>query len=120
MRIQTFAQKTGLTAHTLRYYEKLGLLIPGRNLAGHRDYREADIEWVAFIIRLKDTSMPLNEIQRYALLRSQGDKTITERRALLAKHAERLEQRLLEQHQHLASLKAKMDYYDNVLIKNSA
>ncbi|WP_312982916.1 MerR family transcriptional regulator [Atlantibacter sp.] len=120
MRIQYFAQLTGLTAHTLRYYEKLGLLVPDRNSSGHRDYREADVEWVAFIVRLKETDMPLSEIQRYAALRSQGNATVNERRALLAQHAERLEQRLAEQHQHLDRLKAKMAHYDSELIKNSA
>ncbi|WP_312973925.1 MerR family transcriptional regulator [Atlantibacter sp.] len=120
MRIRHFSRITGLTAHTLRYYEKLGLLLPDRNSSGHRDYREADVEWVAFIVRLKETDMPLSDIQRYAALRSQGNTTVNERRALLAHHAERLEQRLAEQHLHLDRLKAKMAYYDSELIKNSA
>uniref|UniRef100_UPI000463ED31 MerR family transcriptional regulator n=1 Tax=Franconibacter helveticus TaxID=357240 RepID=UPI000463ED31 len=75
MRIQAFAEMTGLTAHTLRYYEKLGLLSPQRSAAGHRDYRQSDVDWVAFIQRLKATDMPLEAIQRYAALRSQGNET---------------------------------------------
>lgn len=120
MRIQAFAELTGLTAHTLRYYEKLGLLVPGRNAAGHRDYRQSDIDWAAFIRRLKATDMPLEEIQRYAALRSQGESTAAERRALLAEHAERLERRLAEQVIHLERLKEKMAWYDRELVKNRA
>ena len=120
MRIQHFAALTGLTAHTLRYYEKIGLLAPDRNSSGHRDYREADVSWVAFILRLKATDMPLEEIQRYAALRAAGDATASARRKLLAQHADRLERRLAEQQTHLALLKEKMAYYDSVLIKNSA
>lgn len=120
MRIQAFAELTGLTAHTLRYYEKLGLLIPGRNAYGHRDYRQSDVDWVAFIRRLKATGMPLEAIQRYALLRSLGESTVSGRRALLAEHADRLERQLAEQRDHLNLLKEKMAYYDEVLIKNGA
>lgn len=72
MRIQAFATLTGLGVHTLRYYEKLGLLVPARNASGHRDYSRSELDWAAFIKRLKATDMPLEEIQRYALLRSQG------------------------------------------------
>lgn len=120
MRIQIFAQLTGLSVHTLRYYEKLGLLSPGRNASGHRDYRESDIEWVNFIKRLKATDMPLEAIQRYAQLRSAGDSTLAERRTLLAHHAERLSRRLAEQQAHLHQLEVKMAWYDDALLKNSA
>ncbi|ALB63707.1 Transcriptional regulator, MerR family [Cronobacter condimenti 1330] len=120
MRIQEFAALSGLGAHTLRYYEKLGLLVPARNSSGHRDYRRADLDWAAFIKRLKETDMPLEEIQRYALLRAQGDATAGARRALLAEHALRLEARLAQQTEHLARLKEKMAYYDQTLLKNSA
>lgn len=120
MRIQAFAEMTGLTAHTLRYYEKLGLLSPQRSAAGHRDYRQNDVDWVAFIQRLKATDMPLEAIQRYAALRSQGNETAAARRALLAEHAERLAQRLAEQRNHLERLQEKMAWYDRELIKNSS
>jgi DNA-binding transcriptional MerR regulator len=134
MRIQTFAQLTGLSVHTLRYYEKLGLLSPGRNASGHRDYRQSDVDWVNFIKRLKATDMPLEAIQRYAQLRSAGDSTLAERRTLLAHHAERLAERrtllahhaerlarrLAEQQAHLHQLEVKMAWYDDALLKNSA
>lgn len=120
MRIQEFATLTGLGVHTLRYYEKLGLLVPARNASGHRDYHRSDLDWAAFIKRLKATDMPLEEIQRYAMLRAQGEMTAGARRELLAQHARRLEARLAEQTEHLVRLKDKMAYYDETLLKNSA
>ncbi|EIZ8955503.1 MerR family transcriptional regulator [Cronobacter sakazakii] len=120
MRIQAFATLTGLGVHTLRYYEKLGLLVPARNASGHRDYSRSDLDWAAFIKRLKATAMPLEEIQRYALLRAQGETTAGARHELLAHHAQRLEARLAEQADHLVRLKEKMAYYDETLLKNSA
>lgn len=64
--------------------------------------------------------MPLEEIQRYALLRAQGETTAGARHELLAHHAQRLEARLAEQADHLVRLKEKMAYYDETLLKNSA
>ena len=102
MNIKTVAKNTGLTAHTLRYYEKIGLLINiHRDLSGHRVYSEKDLIWIAFIKRLKATNMPLEEIKQFASLRVQGDKTIPERVALLEKHAQRVEKQIqtLKTHQ---------------------
>ena len=73
MIIGEFSRLTGISAYTLRYYEKKGLLHVERDGAGRRDYREADVEWVKFIKRLKDTGMLLRDIRHYSDLRYQGD-----------------------------------------------
>lgn len=112
MKIQTFANRTGLSVYTLRYYEQLGLLVPPRNAAGHRSYGQPEMDWVSFLKRLKDTGMPLEDMRRYAALRAEGDSTLLARRALLAQHAEALENRLAEQVRHLAALQQKIGYYD--------
>lgn len=92
MNIQRVVQLTGLSAHTLRYYEKIGLLLDiARNASGHRNYSEADLVWIEFIQRLKATNMPLSEIKRFAQLRSKGDCTIDERVRMLEKHQERVQ-----------------------------
>ena len=83
MKIQTFAELTGISADTLRYYEKLKLLQPARNTGGQREYSEADAVWLGFILRLKATDMPLSEICEYARLRHAGDSTLGERLAML-------------------------------------
>lgn len=86
MTIGTFAEVTGISAYTLRYYEKKGLIRVERDSAGRRDYREEDVQWVKFIQRLKDTGMLLREIRRYSDLRYQGDETMKERLEILVQH----------------------------------
>ena len=120
MTIQEFANLTGLTVHTLRYYEQIGLLGPvPRTAAGHRHYGRLELDWVNFIKRLKATEMPLRDIMRYAELRQQGEGTLLERQALLAEHAERLAQRLREQQGHLTALQEKISFYQQQLANNA-
>jgi len=76
-----------MTAHTLRYYERVGLIQPvGRARNGHRRYSEADAAWLEFLHCMRATNMPIREMQRYAELREQGDDTSLERRKLLEDH----------------------------------
>lgn len=71
MNISEFSKLKSLTPHTLRYYEKLGLICDvSRTISGHRSYSQADVEWVIFINRLKETGMPLEQILEYAQLRT--------------------------------------------------
>jgi DNA-binding transcriptional MerR regulator len=81
------AEISGLSAHTLRYYERAGLLEPVcRNRSGHRRYREADLERITFLARLRATRMPIREVRRYAELMQAGEATNAERLALLEAH----------------------------------
>ena len=76
-----------MTAHTLRYYERVGLIQPvGRARNGHRRYSEADAAWLEFLHCMRATNMPIREMQRYAELREKGDATSLERRKLLEDH----------------------------------
>ncbi|WP_409421780.1 MerR family transcriptional regulator [Pseudaeromonas sp. ZJS20] len=112
MRIQEFARRTGLSVHTLRYYEQIGLLAPvSRTAAGHRRYGEQELAWVGFIQRLKATGMPLAQIQHYAQLRRAGDTSLTARRQLLEGHALQLTEALAVQQAHLAALEQKIAWY---------
>ena len=91
MHIKAVAARTGLSVHTLRYYEKIGLLLAiQRDARGHRDYSAQDLIWIEFIKRLKATNMPLNEIRRFARLRVKGDSTIDERVKILENHESRV------------------------------
>ena len=113
MHISEFSEQTGLSPHTLRYYEKIGLIRSVyREQSGHRRYSTKDIEWVAFICRLKQTNMPLKQIQDYAELRAQGNSTNLERRNLLAHHAQSLEQEIQMAQQHLSALQEKIAFYN--------
>lgn len=114
MNISKFSELTALTVHTLRYYEKLGLLTNiARDRSGHRSYTQADVEWVKFINRLKATGMPLARILEYAHLRAEGNITFAQRRQLLEKHRDALKTRIECELDHLRALDAKIDYYNS-------
>lgn len=116
MNISQFSTVTGLSAHTLRYYEKIGLLTPvHRNQSGHRDYSQKDQAWIAFIIRLKETDMPLKQIMHYANLRQQGSQTADERQALLEQHSVMLETKIAKEREHLDALNKKIKYYKDLV-----
>jgi DNA-binding transcriptional MerR regulator len=92
--IHQVAQRTGLTAYTLRYYERIGLISPvPRAAGGQRRYAAADMDWLDFLLRLRATGMPIHRMQAFASLRSEGDATAQARREMLeAHHAQVLEQ----------------------------
>jgi DNA-binding transcriptional MerR regulator len=81
------AEVSGLSVHTLRYYERTGLLEPvDRNGSGHRRYRAADLERIAFLTKLRATGMPIRDVRRYAELMQAGEATNEDRLALLEAH----------------------------------
>jgi len=84
------AVRTGLSAHTLRYYERAGLIAPVTRAGGQRRYAASDLDWIAFLLRLRETRMPIREMQAYARLRAQGDATLEARRTLLETHLARV------------------------------
>ncbi|MCF6471580.1 MerR family transcriptional regulator [Nonomuraea sp. MG754425] len=112
MTIQEAARRSGLSAHTLRYYERIGLIHSvGRNSSGHRDYAEEDLRWLEFLTRLRTTGMPIAEMCRYAELRRRGPHTADERRELLESHRERVSSRIAQLTQDLKVLDYKIDNY---------
>ncbi len=81
------AERCGMTAHTLRYYERVGLIQPvGRARNGHRRYSDADEAWLNFLHCMRATNMPIREMQRYAELRERGNDTSLDRRKILEEH----------------------------------
>ena len=81
------AARCGMTAHTLRYYERVGLIQPvGRAQNGHRRYSEADAAWIQFLHCMREANMPIRTMQRYAELRQMGDVTSEQRRQILEEH----------------------------------
>lgn len=112
MNIGEFSRRSEVSAHTLRYYEKIGLLQPARRAAsGHRVYDEHDLDWIGFVKRLRATEMPLAEISEYARLRARGDQTADARAALLSRHAAHLRTRIEAQQAHLARIEEKIRLY---------
>ena len=95
--IQDVSKKTGLSAHTLRYYEKEGLLSHvDRSPGGFRQYTDEDMEALGLICCLKNTGMSLQEITRFVSLTHEGDQTLKERVELLREHRENVIRRMQE------------------------
>lgn len=111
MTIGGFSMITGISAYTLRYYEKKGLLRVSRDSAGRRDYSADDIEWVKFIRRLKDTGMLLRDMKHYSDLRYQGDGTMAERMELLIQHRKSVVEEKRKWEEYLRNLDEKISIY---------
>ncbi len=92
--ISEVAGRTGVTAHTLRYYERIGLLDVPRDSAGRRHYTPDDVDRIVFITRLRMLDMPIRDIQRYFELAALGPGTEPDRLALLVKHREAVRLRM--------------------------
>jgi DNA-binding transcriptional MerR regulator len=109
---------SGLSTHTLRYYEKLGVLKPAdRTASGHRRYRADAVAWLQFVLRLKVTGMPLAEIRKYAQLRAGGNNTLRPRLTMLQLHRERLVSNIAALAENLAALDVKLKTYRRWLKK---
>ena len=111
MKIGLFAQKVNLSAHTLQYYEKRGLIKVDRDQSSQRSYNENDLAWVQFIQRLKDTGMHLKDIHRYADLRYQGDSSLKERLEILHKHRSFVKEQIKNWQISLKKLDHKIEWY---------
>ena len=112
MKIGELARHTGLTAHTIRYYERIGLLpYADRDRSKQRDYDASILTWIEFLGRLKTTGMPIREMLRYAALREKGVTTEPERRLLLEAHREQVRARVAELGACLLVLDAKIGGY---------
>ncbi len=112
MNVGEFSRRAGVSAHTVRYYEKLGLLgSVRRQTNGHRFFSGRDLEWIGFVQRLKETGMPLDRILEYARLRAAGDGTLAARRRLLKAHADTIRDAMARQQRHLDKLEEKIAHY---------
>ena len=110
--IKQMAEISGLTEHTLRYYERIGLVRPvDRNANGHRRYSEGDIAWIDILKRLRATGMPISKMKIYADLRYQGNSTFTKRRILLESHKADVLERMRELQENLDCVSRKIELY---------
>lgn len=107
------AERTGLSVHTLRYYERDDLLRvpPERAGSGHRRYHERDLEWIVLITRLRSTGMPIREVRAYTALCRAGAGNEAERLRILVEHRQRVLAQLAEVTGHLSAIDHKIDIY---------
>ena len=114
--IREVSKKTGLSTHTLRYYEKEGLLSGvDRTPGGFRQYTDEDLEALALICCLKNTGMPLQEIVRFVTLTHEGEQTLGERVELLRAHRENVIARMKEMQKHLDKVTWKLNFFSEKL-----
>ena len=114
--IQEVAKATGLTAHTLRYYERIGLIHPiNREENTRRCYTADDVGWIDFLLKLRAIGMSIKDMQRYAELQRQGDATLPERVEMLKALRDKVESHIDEMNQHLKLIYYKIDYYQKVV-----
>jgi DNA-binding transcriptional MerR regulator len=110
------AERTGVSTHTLRYYERIGALRepPERAPSGHRRYTERDLSWIELLTRLRATGMPIATMLRYAELARKGTGTAAERKALLLAHRAEVAARAEQLHQDLELIDYKIKVYDDI------
>lgn len=114
--VAEMAAVTGVSGHTLRYYERAGLIrAVTRNGGNQRRYQPGDVEWVQFLLRLRETGMPIARMRHYATLRAEGDASLRARMELLAEHRDRLREQIAALRGHERALRAKVDTYAQML-----
>jgi DNA-binding transcriptional MerR regulator len=114
--IRDVSRKTGLTAHTLRYYEKEGLLCGvERTGGGFRQYTDDDLESLGLICCLKNTGMSVQDIARFMELTRQGDQTLRERVEMLRRHREDVIARIGEMQKYLEKVTWKVNFFSGKL-----
>lgn len=118
MNIKEVAQKYDLTADTLRYYEKVGL-IPKvhRNDVGYRDFTEEDINWVEFAKCMRNAGMSVESLSKYVALFQKGESTIDQRKQILLDQQAVMAEKLKDLQATYDRLTKKVDNYDNHIAK---
>ena len=115
MTIKEASQVTGVSADTLRYYERIGLIpaVP-RNESGIRNYDEAIIGWINFIKCMRGAGLPIEALIEYVALCKEGDKTEASRKAILIEQRDILQQRIESLQKTLVKLNYKIDNYGHL------
>lgn len=114
--ITEVSERTGLSQDTLRYYEKAGLIERvDRTSGNHRCYAPTDLDWIAFLLRLRETGMSIGDMQRFARLRSSGSASVADRLMMLREHRGSLETRIRGLRQSGKALDDKIRHYERLL-----
>ena len=118
MKIAEVSEQYGLSADTLRYYERVGLIPPvNRSESGIRDYNELDLRRVEFIKCMRSAGLPIEVLIEYVGLVQQGDQTIETRKEILVEQRELLMARMKEIQKTLDILDHKIEVYENAVLK---
>ena len=118
MRIAEVSKKLNISADTLRYYERIGL-IPKvhRDKSGNRDYTDLNCKWIKFIKCMRNSGMPIEILIEYVTLLQEGEHTAGVRKDLLLEQKEYLQDKIDELQQMLNYLNSKIETYDEFIMK---
>ena len=118
MTITEVSKKYGLSADTLRYFERIGLIPPvHRNSSGNRDYTENDCKWVKFIKCLRSAGLSIEILIEYVDLFQKGSDTISARKELLFEQRKQIAEKINELQDTLKFLDKKIDGYEERMLK---
>ena len=114
------AQKTGLSTHTLRYYEKEGLLpFVKKSGSGLRIFSDSDLGWLAMIVCLKEPGMPLKGIKQYIDWFIEGDSTLQNRLDMFRAQKTHIEEQIAQLQKHMEKINYKIKLYEEAVKKGS-
>lgn len=117
MRIAEVAQQFDISADTLRYYERIGLLRPvARNASGIREYGESDLARIEFIKCLRGAGVSIEALTAYMRLLDEGDGTLAERKAILEQQRGLIQHHIDEMQAGLARLDYKIAHYEDLIV----
>lgn len=118
MTIAEVSKKYSLTADTLRYYERIGLIPPvNRNSSGNRDYTEEDCRWIHFIKCMRSAGLSIETLIEYVSLFQRGNETIDIRKELLHEQRKQIAEKVEELQNTLAYLDIKIEGYEERMLK---
>ena len=113
--IKQISEKTNLTEHTIRYYDREGLIpLITRTQSGIRQFSEDDLEWINLICCLRNSGMPLQEIKEFMQLCLKGKDSLEERRELLIRHRTRILEQMKNLDNSLNIVNFKIDHYKEI------
>ncbi|MFX3631399.1 MAG: MerR family transcriptional regulator [Candidatus Pristimantibacillus sp.] len=113
--IKEAAEKIGLPAHTLRYYEQEGLLpFIKRDVNGNRIFNETDLLWLELIICLRKTDIPLSDLRAIVELTKEGDSTASQRKQIFEKHKEKMMEKQRDLDNAFTKIEMKIEHYDQL------
>lgn len=117
MTIAEVSKQYNISADTLRYYERIGLIPPvNRNKNGIRDYTDEDCKWVDFIKCMRSAGLPIETLIEYVTLFRQGNSTIEARKEILIEQRGILEEKINFMTATLERLNYKIDNYDTIIL----
>ncbi|MGG3912842.1 MerR family transcriptional regulator [Rossellomorea vietnamensis] len=113
--ISEASSELGVTPHALRYYEKEGIITPDRLPSGVREYTDSHMKWLKFVVKLRETQMPISTIKKYTELFLEGDYTMEERLSLLEEHQSNIQAQIQTLLSTDAMLNDKIGSYKRIM-----